>query len=88
MSNATALGQLIGMALRNSSAHKGWPQPALQRLENPSRSSAFWLSKKAVVFEPMSGERIVFSTMHPALPLLPMADRSLSAIYCRRSSQE
>jgi hypothetical protein len=53
MSNATALGQLIGMALRNSSAHKGWPQPALQRLENPSRSSAFWLSKKAVVFEQM-----------------------------------
>jgi hypothetical protein len=37
------------MALRNSSDQKGWPQPALQSLENQSRFSVFWLIKKEVL---------------------------------------
>src|SRR5262249_37438327 len=33
----------------------------------------------------MRGERMVFSTIHAALLLLPISDRSLSAVYSRRS---
>jgi hypothetical protein len=69
------------MALRNRSAQKGCPQPALQSLENQSRFSAFWLIKKEVVFDQMSGERIVFSMIRAALLLLAISDRSLSAVY-------
>jgi hypothetical protein len=69
------------MALRNRSDQKGCPQPALQSLENPSRFSAFGGIKKQAVFDQISGERMIFSTMHAALLLLPMSDRSLSAVY-------
>jgi hypothetical protein len=69
------------MALRNRSDQKGCPQPALQSLENQSRFSAFWLIKKEVVVDQKSGQRIVFSTIHAALLLLPISDRSLSAVY-------
>jgi hypothetical protein len=69
------------MVLHNSSDQKWCPQPAWQRLENPSRFSAFWLLKKAMVFDQMSGEHIVFATIHAALLLLPIFDRSLSAVY-------
>lgn len=78
--DATSIGQLICMALCNRSDHKGCPQPAVQRLENQSRFSSFWLIKKAMVFDQMSGERIVFATIHAALLLLPISDRSLSAV--------
>ena len=40
-----------------------------------------WLIKKEAVFDQMSGEHIIFSTIHAALLLLPIADRSLSAVY-------
>jgi hypothetical protein len=69
------------MALRNRSDQKGCPQPGLQSLENPSRSSAFWLINNEAVFDQLSGERMIFSTIHAALLLLPMSDRSLSAVY-------
>jgi hypothetical protein len=69
------------MALRNRSDQKGCSQPALQSLENESRFSVIWLIKKEAVFDQMSGERIVFATIHAALLLLPISDRSLSAIY-------
>jgi hypothetical protein len=69
------------MALPNSSDQKGCPLPALQRRENPSRFSAFWLIKKEVVCDQMRGERMIFPTLHAALLLLPMSDRSLSAMY-------
>jgi hypothetical protein len=55
MRDATSIGQLICMALRNRSEQKGCPQLALQSLENQSRFSAFWLIKKEVVFDPLSG---------------------------------
>ena len=58
--------QLICMALPNRSDQKRCPQPAVQRLENPSRFSAFWLIKKEVVCDQMSEERTVFSAMHAA----------------------
>jgi hypothetical protein len=74
------------MALCNSSEQKGGPQPAWQSLENQSRFSSFWLLKKAMVFDQMSGERMVFATMHAALLLPPISDRALSAVYERRSS--
>jgi hypothetical protein len=74
------------MALCNSSDQTGCPQPALQSLENHSRFVAFWLIKKAMVFDQMSGERMVLATLHAALLLLPIADRALSAVYERRSS--
>src|SRR4030095_6624918 len=88
MSDATSIDQWICMALCNRSAHKGCPQPTWQSLEHQSRCSAFWLITKAVVFDQMRGERMVFSTMHAALLLLPMSDRSLSAVYKRRSKEE
>ena len=81
MRDATSIGQLICMALRNSSDQKGCPQLALQSLENQSQFSAFWLITKEVVFDQMSGERMVFSMMHAARLVLPISDRSLSAVY-------
>jgi hypothetical protein len=57
MRDATSIGQLMCTALRNRSAHKGCPQPAWQSREKQSRCSAFWLIKKAVVVDQMSGER-------------------------------
>jgi hypothetical protein len=55
MSDATSIGSLMCLALRNSSDQKGCPQLALQSLESPSRLSAFWLIKKEGVFDQMSG---------------------------------
>jgi hypothetical protein len=55
MRDATSIDQLICVALRNSHDQKGYLQPALQRLENQSRFSAFWLIKKDAVFDLMSG---------------------------------
>ena len=81
MRDVTSTGQLICMALRNRSDQKGCPQAALQSLENQSRFSSFWLSKKEIVFDQMSRERIVFATIHATLLLLPISDRSLSAVY-------
>jgi hypothetical protein len=69
------------MVLHNSSDQKWCPQPALQRLENQSRFSAFWLIKKEMVCDQMRGEHIVFATIHAALLLLSISDRSLSAVY-------
>src|SRR5215813_8086327 len=48
MRDATSIGQLFCMALRNSSDQKEWQQSASQSLENQSRFSAFWLIKKEV----------------------------------------
>jgi hypothetical protein len=79
--DATSIGQLICLALRNRSDQKWCPQSALQSLENQSRFSSFWLIKKEIIFDQMSGERIVFATIHAALLLLPMSDRSLSTVY-------
>jgi hypothetical protein len=69
------------MVLRNSSDHKWCQQLALQRLENQPRFSTFWLIKKEMVCDQMRGERVVFATIHAALLLLPISDRSLSAVY-------
>jgi hypothetical protein len=55
MGNVIPIGQLICMALRYTSDQKGCPQPALQSLENQSLFAPFWLIKKEVVFDQMSG---------------------------------
>jgi len=81
MGDAIPIGQLICMALRYRSDQKGYPQLALQSLYNPSLFAPFWLITKEVVFDQMSGERIVFLTIYAALLLLPISDRSLSAVY-------
>ena len=69
------------MALRYRSDQKGYPQLVSQCLENPSLFAQFLLIKKDMVFDQMRGERIVFATLHAALLLLPISDRSLSAVY-------
>ena len=55
MGDAIPIGQLICMALRYRSDQKGYLQPALQSLENQSLFAPFWLIKKEVVFDRMSG---------------------------------
>ena len=55
MGDAIPIGQLICMALRYRSGQKGYLQPALQSLENQSLFAPFWLIKKEVVFDRMSG---------------------------------
>src|SRR4249920_2137335 len=84
--DTTSISKVMCMALRNSSHQKGCPQPALQRREHPSRCAVFWLITKAVVCDQMRGEGMRFSTMHAALLLLPIFDRSRSASGERRSN--
>ena len=55
MRDAIPIGQLICMALRYRNDQKGYPQLALQSLENQSLFAPFWLIKKGVVFDRMSG---------------------------------
>jgi len=55
MRDATSIDQWIDMTLRNSSDQKGCPQSALQSLENQSQFPVFWLIKKEMVFDQMSG---------------------------------
>ena len=55
MGDAIPIGQLICMALRYRSDQKGYPQLALQSLENQSLFAPFWLIKKEAVCDQMSG---------------------------------
>jgi hypothetical protein len=55
MGDAISIDQWICMALRYRSDQKGYPQPALQGLENQSLFAPFWLTKTEVVFDQMNG---------------------------------
>ena len=85
-SDAPAIGHWMWTAWRHSRAHNGCPPPALQGLYNPSRVSAVWLITKEMGCDQMREERMIWSTMPATLRVLPMSDRSLSAVSSRRST--